>query len=122
MHSHKNAEALVRDYYVQFQARERHAVLDMLAPDFTFTSPYDNAIDAHAYFAKCWKAQEHLKALEIQNLVVQGDDVFVRYLGTWDNGDQWRNVEVFGLDNGRIRSLEVYFGDTFDKESPVKAR
>jgi hypothetical protein len=38
------------------------------------------------------------------------EDAFVKYLGHTKNGKSFRNVEYFKIKNGRIESLECYFG------------
>ena len=48
----KNRSDLVRDYFAAFQAGDRPVMEAALTDDFTFTSPYDDAIDRAAYFER----------------------------------------------------------------------
>src|SRR5260370_637676 len=45
---------LIRSYFAAYKTRDRKALEDAFADDFTFTSPYDDAIDKAAYFERCW--------------------------------------------------------------------
>ncbi|WP_348642701.1 hypothetical protein [Mesorhizobium sp. B2-4-15] len=52
--SAKSRAELIRFYFAACQANERDVAETVLADDFTFTSPYDDAIDRATYFARCW--------------------------------------------------------------------
>ena len=45
---------LVRRSFAAYMTAERADIEAILHPDFTFTSPYDDHIDRHDYFARCW--------------------------------------------------------------------
>src|SRR5438876_6720026 len=45
---------LIRKYFAAYRTKDRKVLEDGLAEDFTFTSPYDDAIDKAAYFERCW--------------------------------------------------------------------
>jgi hypothetical protein len=44
------------------------------------------------------------------NLVASGSQVFVTYISTLDSGKSSRNTEIFEVTDGKIKSVEVYFG------------
>ncbi|WP_371132660.1 DUF4440 domain-containing protein, partial [Phenylobacterium sp.] len=43
-----------RALYAAFMKQDRAAAEALLAPDFRFTSPYDDHIDREAWFDRCW--------------------------------------------------------------------
>ena len=44
------------------------------------------------------------------NLVASGPQVIVTYIGTLNSGKSFRNTEIFEVADGKIKSVEVYFG------------
>ena len=48
----RNAE-IIRSYFAAYKAKDRKRVEKLLSDDFSFTSPYDDAIDKAAYFDRC---------------------------------------------------------------------
>jgi ketosteroid isomerase-like protein len=59
------ATELIERACAAFQARDRAVFAQLLAPDFTFTSPYDDHIDQAAYFERCWPNAERFRSFEI---------------------------------------------------------
>ena len=108
---------LVRRYFAAYETKDRQVVDDLLAPDFTFTSPLDDHIDRAAYFAKCWPNSAKIRAIAIEKLFEQGAEVFVRYRSELLDGAEFRNTEFFRFEGDRIVEVDVYFGRTI-KESP----
>jgi ketosteroid isomerase-like protein len=45
---------LVRRSFAAYMSAARADIEAILHPDFTFTSPYDDHIERHVYFARCW--------------------------------------------------------------------
>nr|WP_307233377.1 nuclear transport factor 2 family protein [Pararhizobium capsulatum] len=89
---------------------DRSRMEALLAPDFTFTSPYDDHIDRATYFERCWPAAGSFESLDIRHLAMLGDRCFVLYDGKSHRGKLFRNTELFTIANRRIRSVEVFFG------------
>lgn len=106
----QNPEHLARACYSAYERKDRAAIEALLAADFTFTSPLDDAISRERYMERCWPNSEHLDAFEIQNLMVQGDKVFVQYEAHARGQAPFKNTELFTIRDGRIHSVEVYFG------------
>jgi hypothetical protein len=67
-------EALVRKSYACYPARDRQTHETLIAPDFHFTSPYDDRIDRAEYFRRCWPNCETIKSIEIDKVFVQGNE------------------------------------------------
>ncbi|MEY4880098.1 MAG: hypothetical protein RJB62_1567 [Pseudomonadota bacterium] len=102
--------ALVRASYEAYVAKDRAAIEAIIADDFHFTSPLDNRIDRATYFARCWPLSENVEHFEFIHLVAHGEHVFVTYEGRNRGGHTFRNTEIATVKNGKIRSVEVYFG------------
>ncbi len=101
---------LVRAYVALYTSRDREAFAERLAPGFTFTSPYDDHIDEAAYFERCWPGGDTVEQFDVEAMAADGERVFMRYLAKWPGKPAFRNVEVIAISDGRIASVEVYFG------------
>ena len=101
---------LARRYYHSYQNADREAVESLLADDFTFTSPWDDAIDRATYFSHCFPHAGSFRFREPLKVVVEGDEAFVRYETEGKPGGTFRNTELLRFDGDRIRSIEVFFG------------
>ncbi|MEO1102479.1 MAG: nuclear transport factor 2 family protein [Pseudomonadota bacterium] len=96
-----------------FQAyanHDRDALERLIAPDFRFTSPIDNALDREAYFSICWPFHTEIEDFGFIHVVPFGDKVFVTYEILSRKGARFRNSEVLTLQNGKVAVAEVYFG------------
>jgi ketosteroid isomerase-like protein len=103
---------LVHDYYAAYGSKDRQVIEDLLGGDFTFSSPQDDHIDRATYFAKCWPGSARMRAIEIEKLCRQEDEVFVRYRLEMLDGGQFRNVEILRFKESKIVEIDVYFGRT----------
>ena len=112
MSDSKKADA-VRALFEAFMSKDRKRADALLSEDFTFTSPYDDAIDKTAYFERCFPNSEHMRALDIERVAVDGDGAFAMYRATTTDGKEFRNTEFFELDGDRIRGVNVFFGATY---------
>jgi ketosteroid isomerase-like protein len=106
-------EAIVRAQFEAFRDRRREDSEALLAPDFTFTSPYDDAIDRDAFFARCWPPGDHFAELRVERIAADLEGAFITYLVTTDDGAQFRNTEYLVVSEGQIRSAHVYFGESY---------
>src|SRR5688572_26873523 len=106
---------LIRRFFAAYKARDRKMVEDGMAEGFTFTSPYDDAIDKAAYFERCWpKSIEVIEWNRIEKIFEQDDEAFVLYLCRLKSGEQFRNTEFFVFEGDKIKSINVYFGATYE--------
>jgi len=116
---------LVRRFYATYHSADRDAIEKLLSHDFRFTSPYDDAIDRATYFERCWSHAGTFAYLDVKELLIEGDTCFVLYEGAAANGSRFHNTERLQLENGRIRSVEVFFGrpqgETSDAGSDIRA-
>ena len=114
---------IVRRYFSAFQSRDRQAIEELLAEDFSFTSPLDDRISRAKYFERCWPYSELDRIFRIVNLFENGNEAFVRYECELVNHGGFRNTEYFRVDAGRIREICVYFGgDTVPADSVGEAQ
>ena len=82
---------------------------ELVADEFRFTSPLDNAINRATFFKRCWPSGADITQHDLERVVADGGTVFVTYNLTM-KGDAFRNTEVLKIDGGKVRAAEVYFG------------
>jgi ketosteroid isomerase-like protein len=104
---------IIRSLFAAYRSKDRKIVEDLLTDDFTFTSPYDDAIDKAAYFETCWPNSDRIRTHILEKICEDGDDAFVLYRCVLDDGKEFRNTELFTFDGDRIRKVDVYFGAAY---------
>jgi hypothetical protein len=119
-----NNEAVLRTWFKLWAESRDWAPFDaILTDDFTFTSPNDqDHISKAAFKQQCWDTQINLtKSLDIELMIANRGDVFVKYLGHTVSGKTFRNVELHKVRNGKIASIECYFGGKMTFPSAVES-
>jgi ketosteroid isomerase-like protein len=111
--STQSKSAKIRSYFAAYKSKDRQVVEDGLADDFTFTSPYDDAIDKATYFERCWPNSEKIRSHMIEKIFEQGDEAFVLYKCVTNDGKEFRNTEFFTFDGDRVKRVDVYFGAAY---------
>lgn len=108
-------EEIVRKYYAAWEKKDWTPLDILLGENFTFTSPNnDDHISKSAFKARCWESQiDFIKRFELEQVIGNGDEVFVKYLGRTKNGKSFRNVDYFRLKNEKVEAIECYFGGQF---------
>jgi ketosteroid isomerase-like protein len=101
---------LARMTYGAYESRDRRALEQIIADDFTFYSPLDIGIDRASYFERCWPNAELIEAFEFKRLIEAGDEVLVTYESTKTDGRRFRNTEVLTFEGEKMSKAEVYFG------------
>ncbi|MEK7954449.1 nuclear transport factor 2 family protein [Luteolibacter soli] len=115
---------LIAAYFAAYEKKDRTALENLLAEDFTFSSPVDDRIDRDRYFQRCWPFSQQAKEFRIEKLLADDEEAFVRYEAVTVSGTAFRNIETFSIREGKIVHVEVYFGsDTADsvRESEIAA-
>jgi ketosteroid isomerase-like protein len=108
---------LAKGYYRAFERHDRSFMEENLRPDFTFTSPFDDHIDRSAYFARCWPKEPLHQKFDFVTVMQDGEKVFVAYDATMHIPNsthpdaRFRNAELLTFQDGRLKSVEVFFGD-----------
>lgn len=98
------------DVFNAYATDNRALVEKWLAEDFTFTSPYDDAIDRETYFQRCWPNHATTEKMKVERIFIDGNAAYVTYLCKNSDGLDLHNTEYFVFQGGRIASVEVYFG------------
>lgn len=96
-----------------YETGDRVLAESLIADDFTFTSPYEDAIGRAAYFRRCWPNAQTTARMKVERIVIDGDGAYVTYLATNTSGRSFRNSEYMTFRGGQIASVEVYFGPEF---------
>jgi ketosteroid isomerase-like protein len=114
-------ERAVRQFYAAWGTKNWALIDAVLADDFTFTSPNgDDHISKSVYKPRCWESQVgYVQSLDVQQLIGHGTDAFVMYIGHVRNGKTFRNVEYVRVENGKLKSIECYFGQANSFASAV---
>jgi len=107
----QNAENAIKNYLLGFEQKNWNMVASQFTNDFTFTSPAgDNHISLLQYKEKCFPTSEFFKKVEFSKIVVEGNTAFAIYdIHTTDN-KLVHNVEYYIFNNGKIKSIECFFG------------
>jgi len=109
----KSRSDFVRSYFAAYQANDRAIMEAALAEDFTFTSPYDDAIDRATYFARCWPNGKLFRSIAVERICEDREAAFVLYRCETLDGKTFRNTELHSFRDGRLCSVEVYFGAAY---------
>jgi ketosteroid isomerase-like protein len=102
--------AVVRACLEAYVDKNRAAIEALLAQDFHFTSPIDNALDRATYLRVCWPNSAALVRFDEIYALEHGDHAFVVYEAHTSSGKHFRNSEVHTVRGGKLVSTEVYFG------------
>src|SRR5450631_2090660 len=108
-----NRTKIIRAIFAAYLSNDRHVVEDSLTDDFRFTTPYDDEIDKTTYFERCWRNADWIERHELERIFVEGDGAFVTYNCVARSGKNFRNTEFFSFEGDKIRSIDVYFGATY---------
>ncbi len=114
-------EQLIRKWYAAWEQKEWGPVDALLADNFTFTSAAgDDHISKSAFKTKCWQSQiNFIERFELERVIGNGNDVFVKYLCLTRNGKSFRNVEYLRVTDEKVQSIECYFGEQSSFPSAV---
>lgn len=105
-----NIAALARRYFNAFQNADRAGMEALLAPEFTFTSPFDAAISRAAYFERCWPFAGSFRFRADMQIFESGSECVVVYATEGKPGGTFRNAELLRFEGGRLVSIDVFFG------------
>jgi ketosteroid isomerase-like protein len=105
-------DELVRRWYAAWEKKDLDTFDALLADDFTFSSAAgDDHISKSTFKTQCWDTQVNfIKHFDLERIASSEDDAFVKYLCHTTNGKSFRNVEYLRIKNGRLESIECYFG------------
>jgi hypothetical protein len=106
-------EKIIRNYFSGWEKKDWNTVAKNLAEGFTFTSAApDDHINIGQFKDKCWVQSEHVKTFEFPKVTETGNQAFaIVHVITTDNR-VIRNIEFFTFEGNKIKSIEVFFGNT----------
>jgi ketosteroid isomerase-like protein len=100
----------IKAWYTAWEKRDWNLMTQILADGFTFSSPLDDHIKINAVKEKCWPNAGRIRKVDVQQLIMNGDVVFVVANGYNTDGKLFRNCDYFKLKDGKISSYECFFG------------
>lgn len=114
----RDALTLVRACLDAYVNKDRAAIESLLADDYRFTSPLDNAIDRATYFARCWPGSATFSGFDFICGAQDGDRAYITYEAQTAGGKRFRNSELHTVRDGQLVSTEVYFGWNLPHDAP----
>ncbi|HEX8811508.1 MAG TPA: nuclear transport factor 2 family protein [Terracidiphilus sp.] len=114
---------IIRKWYMAWEKKDLGTFDNLLADNFTFTSAAgDDHIGKSAFKTQCWDTQvDFIAHFELERMITGAEDAFVKYLCHTRNGKSFRNVEYLRIKNGKLESIECYFGAQSSFPSAVSA-
>ena len=105
-------EEIIRKWYAAWVNKDLGTFNMLLADNFTFSSAAgDDHISKSTFKTRCWDTQvELIERVDLERITTGEKDAFVKYLGHTKNGKSFRNVEYLRIKNGKLQSIECYFG------------
>jgi ketosteroid isomerase-like protein len=105
-------EEIIRQWYAAWKNKDLDTFNRLLADDFTFSSAAgDDHISKSTFKTQCWDTQiNFIKDFDLERIATGANDAFVKYLCYTVNGKSFRNVEYLRIKNGKLESIECYFG------------
>jgi hypothetical protein len=116
---------LVRRWYRLWDTtKDWHKADLLLADDFTFTSAAgDDHISKNQFKTNCWDTQiDYIKRIDLLHVFANENEAFVMYDCFTRNARSLRNVEFLRFKEGRMKSIECYFGAKSNFPSAVAKR
>jgi ketosteroid isomerase-like protein len=101
---------IIKAWYTAWEQKDWNSMTQILADGFTFSSPLDDHIKINAVKERCWPNAGKFKNIEVQQLIMNGDAVFIINNGQTTAGKFIRNCDYFKLKDGKIASYECFFG------------
>jgi ketosteroid isomerase-like protein len=114
-------EKVVRRWYAAWEQKDWQLPDSMLADNFTFSSAAgDDHISKSTFKTQCWDTQiNFIGHFDLERVTTGADDAFVKYLCHTKDGKSFRNVEYLRIKDGKLQSIECYFGEQSSFPSAV---
>jgi ketosteroid isomerase-like protein len=105
-------EEIIREWYAAWEKKDLGTFNILLADNFTFTSAAgDDHISKSTFKTRCWDTQiDFIGHFDLERITTGAEDAFVKYLCHTKNGKSFLNVEYLRIKNGKLESIECYFG------------
>src|SRR5579863_7207367 len=117
-------EQLIRKWYAAWEQKDWGPVDALLADNFTFSSAAgDDHISKSVFKTRCWETQiNFIQRFELERVIGNGNDAFVKYRCLTRNGKSFRNVEYLRVTDEKVEAIECYFGEQSSFPSAVSGR
>jgi ketosteroid isomerase-like protein len=111
-HPSTATEEIVRKWYRVWEEKDEAQFEGLMSDNFTFSSAAgDDHISRSTFKTQCWDTQAKLiERTDLERVVASGSEAFVKYLCHTTNGKSFRNVEYLRVRDGKLETLECYFG------------
>ena len=107
----QNFEEAIKTYLTGFEKKDWNMVASQFTDDFTFTSPAgDDHISLEKYKEKCFPTSRFFKKIDFPKIMVDANTAFAIYDITTTDNRLVHNVEYYTFKNGKIKSIECFFG------------
>ena len=104
-------ERIIKSYFDGWVKKDWNLVKGQLAEGFTFTSAApDDHISVEKFKEKCWEQATHIQRFEFMKIIGDNNEAFAIIHVVTNDNRIIRNVEYFKFSNGKIKSIEVFFG------------
>ena len=104
-------EKTIKAYFSGWEKKDWNTIEKNLDAAFTFTSPNkDDHLPIDKFKAKCWEQAEHIDHVNFIRFAESGTGAYVTYQLFTKDSASFRNTEYFDFANGKIKSIEVFFG------------
>jgi hypothetical protein len=100
----------VQQCFAAYRAGDRHRLAALLAPEFTFSSPYDMRLIRLQYLERCWPDSERAEARQVEKIVENGDEALVQYTCELNTGECFRGFGRFVFKGDKVKAIEVFVG------------
>ena len=116
--------ALIRKHYAAWDQKDWHTEDMLLADDFTFSSPAgDDHISKGKFKTRCWDSNVNdIRHFDLVHIFGSGDEAMVMYDCVTMDNKTLRNVEYLRFKNGKLETIECYFGAPSNYPAAVSAR
>ena len=101
---------IIKAWYTAWEKNDWNTMTQILADGFTFSSPLDDHIKINVVKERCWPNAGKIKTVDVKQLIMNGDAVFVITNGYNTDGKLFRNCDYFTIKDGKISTYECFFG------------
>jgi hypothetical protein len=109
----QDAEKIVKTYFSGYEKKDWDITASQLADGFTFSSPAgDDHIPIAVYKERCFPNCKFFQTISFPKIMVDENTALIIYDATTTNNKVIRNVEYWVFSNGKVKSIECFFGGT----------
>jgi len=102
---------LIQSYFQAWEQGSWEKIQTLLDDDFKFTSPDDDKINLKQFQTKCWiPMHAHIGKFDLDVILSDEEGCFVRYSNSSEGRKPIRCAEYFTVKNGKIDSIDVFWG------------